>query len=126
MAFDERLTDIRGSISEPVTINDDGTTDRGSLLPTDRVYDGGSLLPLEFSLAGHEAAGALTPEFVQDLYIVLKKSGLEDLIGLSSFTHRKDTIMSERTEGRQNISTECPAYQPLPKDKVVAGWSFYT
>ena len=90
------------------------------------MYGGGSLRPLEFSLAGPDAARCLTTEFVQDLYTVLKKSGLEDLIGITSITRREDVIMTERTEGRRNISTEYPAHQPLPKDKVAAGWSYYT
>ncbi|KAL8762141.1 MAG: hypothetical protein Q9184_001797 [Pyrenodesmia sp. 2 TL-2023] len=72
MASNERLTDIGGNISEPVTINDDGTTDKGSLLLTDWVYDGARLRPLEFSLAGQEAAWDRTSAFAQDLYIVLK------------------------------------------------------
>ena len=125
MASNERLADIGGNISEPVTINDDGTTDKGPLFPTDWVYDGANLRPLEFSLVAQEAARDLTPEFVQDLYTVLKDSGLENLIGICSFMRREDTSMSERTEDRQNISTEYPAYQTLPKDNVAAGWSFY-
>ena len=126
MASNERLTYIGGNISEPVTINDDGTTDMGPLVPTDWVYDGDKLRPLEFFLAGQEAARCFTPEFVQDLYTVLRESGLESLIGIASITRREDTIMTERTEGRRTISTEYPANQPLPKDKVAAGWSFYT
>ncbi|KAL8649938.1 MAG: hypothetical protein Q9226_005360 [Calogaya cf. arnoldii] len=128
MASNERLTDIGDHTSEPVTMNDDGTTDKGPLLPKDWAYDGGSLRPLEFALAEEEPALAhrdITPEFARDLYNVLKNIGLEDLVGISSFTKHEDTVMLEHTKGRRSSLTELPASQALPEDVVAASWSFH-
>ena len=47
MTSNERLTDIGGNISEPITIKDDQTTYKGSLLSTIWVYNGDKLRPLE-------------------------------------------------------------------------------
>lgn len=129
MDRNERLTDVGDGIAKPVRVDENGNSeDLGPLLPISWTCHKSNLRPVQFGLATDEntlACQKLTSGFVRDLAAILEKAGLQDLVGVKSYTHR-DNVILIRTEDRQNISTEYPMSKPVPEGEVAAGWRFYT
>jgi hypothetical protein len=96
----------------------------GFIVPRSFRYREDCFQPYEFGFSTTNSSGTLNEQFTKDLALLLRRYGMDELLGLRVLEQRDSDLSLEVTEGNANIMVAAGA---LPTDSMIeALWIFGT